>query len=380
MPDQPIRVLQVVGDGETGGINSFLLALAGAIDRSRFDVEVCNFGAEGAGLSELRELGINVFSMSEKSPLSPSAIFGYFRRLRSGRYDIVHAHVGARVPRVVARLAGCRTVSHVHGHPEPMMGEGRQVRQNVRKAFNIAFGVGSDVIVACSRSVSHSLSTLCPSLGPRVRTIRNGILLARWPSIERAEWRQRRESAGISAQAIVIGFIGRMVPVKRIDCIAEAARQVLPKYRDVQFVLLGDGPLRPSLERETAALGDGFRFLGTRPVAQWLPMLDVLLLPSESEGLPYSILEAMACGLPVIASSVGGIPEAVLDDKTGILIPPGDSAALASAIGRLIDDPDRRREFGVEARARAASHFDARIMARKFEDLYTELGRASAQA
>ena len=171
-----------------------------------------------------------------------------------------------------------------------------------------------------------------------------------------------------------------MVPVKRIDCIAEAARRVLVEHRNVQFVLLGDGPLRPRIERETAALGDRFRFMGIRSVAQWMPMLDVLLLPSESEGLPYSILEAMACGVPVIASSVGGIPEAVVDDKTGILVPPGDPAALTCAISSLVGDPDRRREFGVEARARTASHFDAAVMARQFEDLYRELSHGRGYA
>ena len=154
----------------------------------------------------------------------------------------------------------------------------------------------------------------------------------------------------------------------------EAAPRLLADHPQLHLLVLGDGPLRPELERQARPLGDRCRFLGWGQGPDWLPLFDVLVLPSESEGLPYCVLEAMALGIPVVASAVGGIEEAVVDGQTGWLVPSGDAPALGLALDRLIEDSTMRFAMGVAARVRAESLYDVRTMARRWEELYARLG------
>ena len=147
-------------------------------------------------------------------------------------------------------------------------------------------------------------------------------------------------------------------------------------------VLVGDGPERPALE-SAAALGDGrVVFTGERADARrLLPAFDVAVVPSiEREGFGLAALEAMDAGLPVVASRVGGLPEVVQDERTGLLVPPGDDAALAAAIERLLMRPHERDAFGALGRGRVESLFRAAPMTRRVEGLYEEILRERCAA
>lgn len=372
----PIRVLHLIGSGGHGGVNSFVLQLLKGIDRSRFSLGVCSFGGEGVVLDEMRGLGIDACTLNPEGKYGPQAVFRYFRHITSGGYKIVHAHVGARIPRLVARMSGCRTIAHAHGPPEASSDRIRERDPSLKSSFRTAFGVGSDLIVACSGHTGLMLKTICPELASRVRVIYNGIELDRWQLAGTGDRIQRKLAVGLTGDAVVVGFAGRLVPLKRVDCLVEAAEYSIARHGNLSFVVLGDGALRPALEHRAAALGGRFRFLGWQATADWMPLFDMLVLPSESEGLPLCILEAMACAIPVIAASVGGIPEAVIDGVTGILVPPGDSQALSRAIDSLAGDLDMRRKMGLAGKARAEELFDSRLMTRRFEDLYANLHRS----
>lgn len=172
--------------------------------------------------------------------------------------------------------------------------------------------------------------------------------------------------------APVIGSTGRLTDQKGFDALVEA----LPAFPDARLVLVGDGPERPALERRATDLGVSERvsITGWQPDPRaYLCTFDVFALPSRWEGMPLVILEAMHAGLPVIASDVGSVSEAVVDRHTGYVVAPGDTSALHECLSRLLSDPSLRRQFGAAGRARAAQRFTVAAMALGYEAAYASL-------
>lgn len=365
MTSDRINVLHLVDSGWPGGINSFVIELLRSIDRSRFHIGVCSFSTEGPLLEEMSRLGADVFTSR--------TTWDYLRRIRAGRYQILHANFGGRMHRCTARLAGCSVVVHAHGVPEACVNRIRQGDPSLNREFKTGFGACADAIVACSHSVSDALSKICPSLGRRLSVIYNGIDFTRQVPISHEEMRSIKLKAGLPGDAIAVGFAGRLISLKRIDCLLTAAKGLVDRYPSLYFLILGEGPLRLDLERQASALGDRVRFLGWRNGPDWFPLFDILALPSESEGTPYSVLEAMAGRTPVVASAVGGLPELVVNGETGVLVAPGDAQSLEIALDTLIADPTLRCRMGLAGRARAELVFDARAMASRLEELYARL-------
>jgi glycosyltransferase involved in cell wall biosynthesis len=369
IPDR-IKILHLVESGWPGGVNSFVLALLRSIDLSRFSIGVCSFSSAGPVLEEMKHLGAEVMSLDQTVRFDPWVVWKYLQGIRAGGYQIVHGNFGARLPRCTAQWTGCRTIAHAHGLPEDWPQRSARHDPRLEREFKAGYGGCADAIVACSHSIAETISQTCPALESRIEVIPNAIDLRQWRPITAEEKRQRKRDAGLSDDAIVIGFAGRLVALKRLDILLIAAQRLAPQ---VHVLVLGDGPLRPELERQAQPLGDRCRFLGWGQGSHWLPLFDVLVLPSESEGLPYCILEAMASGLPVVASAVGGMKETVVDGQTGCLVPAGDAQALESALSRLIEDAGMRSAMGSAARARAESLYDAPMMSRKWEELYARL-------
>ena len=170
----------------------------------------------------------------------------------------------------------------------------------------------------------------------------------------------------------VVGAVGRLDRQKGLDVLVRAVAE-LP---DVQLVLVGDGPERTALEQLGRDLGLGTRLHITGWVEDprsWLAGLDVMALPSRFEGLPLVLLEAMHAGLPVVATGVGSIPDALIDRETGLLVPPDDAAALREALRALLADTAQRCSMGAAARERARHRFTTRVMAASYEKVYDEI-------
>ncbi len=156
----------------------------------------------------------------------------------------------------------------------------------------------------------------------------------------------------------------------------DATVQILEKFPNTKVLLVGDGPRRSQMENKVSALAlsDTIIFTGIRQdVREILPLFDLFVLPSLSEGLPVSILEAMAASKPVVATYVGGVPEAVVDGVTGLLVPPRDPTALAQAIVHLLGDPDLRQQMGQAGRERVLEHFSVERMVERTQNLYEQL-------
>jgi glycosyltransferase involved in cell wall biosynthesis len=193
-----------------------------------------------------------------------------------------------------------------------------------------------------------------------VRTIHNGV------TVEPVRPRTR------IMKGSVVGVVGRVAHQKGLDVFVRALRSL----DGVTGVVVGDGPERAELERLAAELGvsERLEITGWREDARsYLPTFDVYCLPSRFEGFPLAVVEAMLAGLPIVASDVGSVAEAIHDGETGLLVPPDDENALAAALRRVLDDRTLASSLGQRARALAAQRFTAERMARAFEDLYDEI-------
>lgn len=170
----------------------------------------------------------------------------------------------------------------------------------------------------------------------------------------------------------LIGTVARLVPGKRVDVLLAAAARV----PGVSVVVVGDGPERAALQAAARSLGiaDRVHLLGWRDDAREVTAaLDVFVLPSEAEGVPMTILEAMRAGVPVVASDVGSVRDAIDDGDTGVLVPVGDAGALADAVAELLADDDARRRLAARARDRVRASFSSSVAARWFEGVYAGL-------
>lgn len=237
------------------------------------------------------------------------------------------------------------------------------------------FLIGADTVsVACAEFVRTSF---CRTMGPvaeQVRTISNGI------SFDDDGPRAARDELtelGLRPDGFVFTTIGRMEEQKAYHLLLDAFRALADSTDvDVQLLMFGDGSLRERLEAQTGALKlrDRVVFAGFRKdITRWLPALDCVVFSSIFEGLPIALLEAMATRRAVVATEVGGMPGALVNDQEAILVPPRDVPALTAALKRVAEDPEVARRLGAGARARFEKEFTARQMVRRYEGLYREV-------
>lgn len=275
--------------------------------------------------------------------------------------DLVHAH-GYKANfygLLAARVAAVPVTTTCHN----WLGESRSMRTYTwLDRYLLRF---FDGIAAVSRSVAEQLGHA--GTRRRVRVIANGVP-TRGPGIA-----SRFADQIGTGDRIVVGTVGRLSVEKGASVLIEAASQICPDFPRALFVVVGDGPQRSSLEARVRELGmpGQFLFAGERnDVDQIYRSLDVYVLPSFQEGMPMALLEAMAAGLPVVATKVGGVPDLVSDPSVGILVEPGDPAAMATGIRDLLSDQSRRELMGSNARKRVEDQFSAAAMARNYVELY----------
>ena len=377
------RLLLAVDSLDTGGAERHVVDLAAALAREGYGVAVaCSRG--GALSGPLREAGVPAHPLLGrlvKRRASPAFARGIRALLRNGeRFDLVHAHVYASMIASAAAVAqtgfaGTGVPLVVTEHTEATW-QGAKERLARRSAYRRAAHV-----VAVSSRIRNRLveedgvlpekttvvpnAVVAPGAGPDPRGAPEGIPEG---------WRG----------APLVGVVARLQPEKGVAGFLKAAARVRSFAPRARFVVVGDGPLREELEVLADRLGvaRNVRFLGYRSDARSIMAgLDVLVVPSSTEGSPLVVLEGMAAGLPIVASDVGGIPDQVRDGREGFLVPPNDPARLGDAILALLRDPHRARALGEAARRRAASEFSHAAMVRRIEAVYrTALGAPAATA
>jgi L-malate glycosyltransferase len=302
------------------------------------------------------------------------AVTAHLRRIRP---DILHSHrykeniLGAFAGRP---SPGVLRVHTYHGLEERLSGWAG-FKMNLYAGMNRAVGKRTvDGVVGVSSEITSILASRYPSAD--VRCIRNGIDLAHVvPAVERSEMRAQLR---IPSDTFVVGTVGRLVPIKGVEYLIDAfgrfRRQ--PGRAESKLLIVGDGPLRNELGRYTDGhgLSRSVEFLGMRTdIYDMMGAFDVFALSSLHEGVPMVLLEAMALGVPIVASRVGGIPEIVEDKKEAVLVPAQDAEALASAIGMIAGSSERRAELTRAARERVKSQLSIQSSATLMREMYRSL-------
>jgi glycosyltransferase involved in cell wall biosynthesis len=316
---------------------------------------------DGAMADEFAAAGISIVRVAKRGGFDPTLTVRLAGALRRLGADVVHTHNPLPLIYAIpaARLIGARAIHTKHG-ANPGSRRHRLLRRAAAELAH-AFVAVSDTTAAQARA----LHDVRPA---RLHTIPNGIRLERYHPDPAARAAARRE-LGLD-DAWVIGTVGRIDEFKNQGLLVRALAPRLSER--VRLVIIGDGPDRAALEAEVARL-PAPRWVvltGRRmDVPRLLPALDVFALSSKSEGLPLVVPEAMAVGLPIVATAVGGLPSVVRDGETGLLTAV-DEAAFAAALGRLIDDPALARRLGASARADALARFSADAMVDAYLRVY----------
>jgi glycosyltransferase involved in cell wall biosynthesis len=360
-----IRLLLVVDSLEVGGAERQVVDLALTLRRKGYEVVVaCSLAGDLSGA--LQEAGVSVrpvLGRLAKRRVSFAYVWRLRRLLRKERFDLVHAHVYASVAAAAIATLGTDVPLVITEHTEASWQTWR-ARWVSRWAYRRV-----ERIIAVSTPIERRLIDRDGVHPDLITIVPNAVAPAPEAGADVPLPPELREHP-------LVGVMARLQPEKGVDNFVQAAARVAPLFPEAHFVIAGDGPLRQELEAlaDDLALGDRVHFLGFRADASALiSSLDVVVVPSLTEGSPLITLEAMAAGVPVVASAVGGIPDQVRHDEEGLLVPPGDAGAIGDAILALLRDPARARSLGEAGRRRAASEFDQATMVRRIEDVYRDV-------
>ena len=369
------------GDVQIGGTSNYLKLLAPRVMQAGFDVRVAMpFSPRTDNLlADLRTAAVPVDNL-DTSPTSGSVFHRFYTAYRyflTQRPYLVHfmmpwwnaceygilASWFARVP--------VRVTTH-HAIPEdidPRVYAGlsgftrRQRHRLTSKCVDKAIAVCAE---NGRRLVENDLYS-----ADQVVAVRNGVEIKRFSSVDGGVDYRRRW--GVASSDVLITVVGYLEDIKGHRYLLQALPSIVQRHSNVMVAFVGDGVLKTSLQTQVleTGLSDHVIFPGWQEdVPSILASSDLLVLPSLSEGLPLVVLEAMSAGLPVVATRVGGIPEAVIEERTGLLADPASAQGLEEAIIRLLQDPERMRSMGAAGRSRAREKFDVHRMVAETCDIY----------
>ncbi len=352
-----VKVVQVVLSLDVGGLERMVLDFvrhAGA----RFRHEVVCLRGRGELGRRFAEEGAAVTGLEASGRLA--CLIRLSRYLRRTRPDVVHTHNASPhwYAALACRGAGVPLLVHTR-HGQNPADRRRHVWANRWASW------ASDAVVPVSADASEHVRGFERVPGDKVVVIHNGVELERFQAGRRGT---RPPLRAIS--------VARLSVIKDQPTLLRAVRQVVDAHPGFRLDIVGEGPERPTLERLRGELGlaESVRLLGYRDdVGPLLAEADLFLLTSTSEGLALTLLEAMASGLPVVATDVGGNREVVVHGETGLLVPPRSPTAVAQAVAQLLQDPARAVAMGRAGRRRVEESFDIRTMVARYERLYDEL-------
>lgn len=367
-----MRVLHVISGGDTGGGKTHVLTLVSELQK-RVPARIMCF-MEGPFSREARDMGLDIEVAVQHGRQDLSVIRSLVRLVREESTDIVHSH-GARA-NFLTVLAKPRLkvpfVTTVHSDYRRDFTDSLYKRLVYTSLNSVALRFFDHYIV-----VSEPLRKILNQRGiadDRIHSVRN--YLAR--PVEHQGKERFLEQHGLERLSgdPLVGALGRLHQVKGQAVLVRAASMVRERFPKVRFLLGGDGPALDDLQSLVTSLGlkDHVFFLGyiTNPY-DFLNALDIHVLPSLSETFPYVILEAAALGVPTVSTDVGSIAELVTPGDTGLLVPPGDPAALAAAVLELLGDPGQARQLGDRLRQAAEPYFSPPAMAQRHLEIYEQI-------
>jgi len=361
------RILQIVPTLNRAGAEKQMGLLARGLPRDEFHVHVCALLRGGPSEAELAEAGVPVAVIGTRWLLDPPALWrlkGHVDRLRP---DVIQSWVPATNLYAYAIARACGVPCCIVGHRcvDPRKGRG---------------GLAADRYISrrCSAVVANSSAVRDFYVRhgvplEKIRVIPNGVPPAEASNTTR---RQLLAELGLPAGSRLVGLVGRLSPRKRVKDAIWAADLLKVIRDDVHLLVIGDGPARDRLWkfREQVVIRDKVHFLGHRDdVPRLLPHFDVLWSTSGCESQSNALMEALACGVPVVATDLPGTRELVAPEATGYLVPIGDRAGIARHTHRLLNDAELSRRLGQAGRDRMRREFSVEQMVGRYVELYREL-------
>jgi glycosyltransferase involved in cell wall biosynthesis len=393
LAEEPTKIVRVIARLNVGGPALHVAYLTAGLATRGYDTTLVagslTHGEESMASVALQR-GARVETLEdlhrEISPLRDArAILRLARVIRRERPAILHTHTAkaGAVGRIAALLAGDARppiiVHTFHGHV---------LRGYFNPLTSLAFrllerwlaGI-TTVLVAVSPEVRDDLVRLNVAPASKFAVIRLGIQLDERVDADAGARLETRRLLGVTPDAFVVGWVGRMTAVKRTDDVLQAMQKLVESGVDAYLLLVGDGPDRDHLESYAHELGITRRclFLGYQDdVARFYSAIDAVLLPSANEGTPVSVIEGLAASRPAVATRVGGVPDVVREGVDGFLVEVGDADALADRLGRLARDPEQRARMGASGRERVITRYAVERLVDDVDTLYRTLLRTNA--
>ncbi len=384
-PDDKIKIVRVIGRLNVGGPAIHVVNLSAGLDPSRYE-QTLVVGSENPAEGSMMDYAsfrsvdphvipeiVTAFSLR---PRDVKAIAKLYTLIRRQRPHIVHTHTAKAgfVGRLAAYLAGVPLIVHTyHGHVlHGYYGTGKSW---MLRKMEQALARITDRLVTVSDQVKQELAAYGVAMPEQISVIPLGFDLEPFLNSHNKRGQFRQELA-IGNASRLVGIVGRIFPIKNHRLFLVAAARVAAQEPAARFVIVGDGVLRSVLEQQAKELGIADRVVFTgwrRDLPRIYVDLDVLVVSSDNEGTPVSAIEAMACGCPVVATRVGGLPDLIIDRVTGRLVPPRDPDTLASAVLNLIRSPEATRELGRNAREAVRKRFMVTRLIDDVDQLYSRL-------
>jgi glycosyltransferase involved in cell wall biosynthesis len=369
---RPKRVLHVIDSFDLGGAQTFLLDLVRHLDPTLFVPEVAAMHGHGVFEQAFHESGITTHSLSP-SKFPPLYLPNFWRLMRLGDFDILHFHLfGANLcAKPLAIAAGHRALI-VHDQCNDASRDNSLLLLSADALANR----GASRVIAVSESVRRYLLNREDLADSRVEMVPNGIDAGQFTPGDERRKREARERMELPEGCFLIGGVGRLVAQKNFSLFLQSASALSLRHPEAFFVIAGSGPLESQLRREADALGISgrIRFLGHVTDRMGLyHALDALMLTSDFEGTPMTLLEAMASGVPVVASRVDGIAEVCTHDADALLVPRRDLGGFVGALENLVTDTGLREALGRNARRTILARYEIRKIARRIEGIYADV-------
>ena len=364
-----IKVLYIISSAEMGGSQQSLLMLVKNMSRDGFERVIVS-SEKGFLTDELVKLGERVIIIREKSRFGLLSLAKFVCILKKEKVDVIHLYA-SRVKAIVAKLTcNIPVVERIN------MARDRRIfcpsYFRLIDNFMLRF---VDRIITVSKFLENSLVERGISRS-KIITVYNGICYEKFGDYSERD--TMKKGFNIAETDFVIGTVCRLVKGKGIEYLFRAVAVILKSYPSAKLLVVGDGPMKKVLERLVIELNlDGkVVFTGVRKdVPKLFSIMDVFVLPSLYEALPNVVLEAHAAGVPVVATNVGGSPEVIIDNKTGLLVEPGSVEQLADAISYLLDNREKAGNMAKLAKERIRKKFMVEDMVKKTERVYIGLCR-----
>ncbi len=367
----PLRVCILIPMLDLGGAEVQVLDQLRVLDRSDLSVSVCCLTAGDPGMeSEARRYADSFFNLGFRWRFMPIALLRLARYLRDEEFDVIHCHMPPAD--WIGRLAGW-----LGGVPVRMTTEhGRGLwKSRARVMFDRMLNGITDLRICVSHDVLEIRARREGTPRDKLEYLPNGVDLDRFKSPVRGKQEIMAEFGWAAGDALVV-CVGRLVREKNYPLLVDSIASVRERIPTVRCLIAGEGKLRGEIAARIGDLdvGETVKLAGTRSdISDLLHASDVFVLPSTREGFPVSLIEAMACSKAIVASDVGGVPDAIAGGENGILVPPGDARALSAAVEKLLVDRQLAERLGRAALATAAERFSLQHVVRRTKEIYFDL-------